>query len=83
MSDFILKWVRLGPKWNKSGTFSEQISIHFGSVILYFFYNPKSSSSLGITVSYKGSNSTQNSAKYEMTWKKLAGCFNYVNTYIS
>ena len=24
------KWVRLDPEWDKSGTFSDQISVHFG-----------------------------------------------------
>ena len=32
MVDFVLKEVQNGPKWDKSGTFSDQISVHFGSI---------------------------------------------------
>ena len=35
ITDLDPKWVRLAPKWDKSGTFSEQISVHFGAAQLH------------------------------------------------
>ena len=33
VSDLAQKWARLSPtKWDKSGTFSDQISVHFGAL---------------------------------------------------
>ena len=32
------KWVRLAQKWDKSGTFSDQISVHFGSVSRFVLF---------------------------------------------
>ena len=32
MSDLGLTWGKIGAKWDKSGTFSDQMSVHFGAV---------------------------------------------------
>ena len=31
MSNWVLIWIRLAPKWDKSATFSDEISVYFGS----------------------------------------------------